>query len=254
MPATRCRPERTKGAQGRVTEKRKRGHTDVAPSKKKKCLFPNSGSYKAAATLPEGVARDSAGALKFDDFPEFRPNLTPREVLVRGAFGGCYFNPKGGKQGVKFPYKTTSGVPITHLEFPKEWFEGLEDEKFLSRKYRCEVNKYGVKAGQDQRYWEEKGWIHEQDPRGWFHWYCRFFLGRRTTDDVRQISRWVGVTGKKGRWKRNLLNKILAARASYDDTAISPVVRQTLLHWAYEITEKDLRAHAKAGAPAGPYG
>eukprot|EP00958_Prasinococcus_capsulatus_P024135 scaffold3734_cov425-Prasinococcus_capsulatus_cf.AAC.13 len=170
MPATRCRPERTKGAQGRVTEKRKRGHTDVAPSKKKKCLFPNSGSYKAAATLPEGVARDSAGALKFDDFPEFRPNLTPREVLVRGAFGGCYFNPKGGKQGVKFPYKTTSGVPITHLtvlhppppsgqEFPKEWFEGLEDEKFLSRKYRCEVNKYGVKAGQDQRYWEVS-WVH----------------------------------------------------------------------------------------------
>ena len=88
-----------------------------------------------------------------------------------------------------------------------------------------------MKAGQDQTFWEEKGWINPQDPRGWFQWYTRFFLGRRTEDDQRQISRWRGVTGAKGRWKRFLLNKIVGANAHLHDTSVSPVVRQTLLHW-----------------------
>lgn len=97
--------------------------------------------------------------------------------------------------------------------------------------------------------------------------YCRFYLGRRTADDARQISRWAGVTGAKGRWKRALLNKIVASNARWDDASISPVIRQTLLHWcactraarvsrgytaphtpararrAYEVTEADVLAH-----------
>ena len=104
---------------------------------------------------------------------------------------------------------------------------------------------YGVKAGMDQRFWEEKGWINPQDPRGWFQWYTRFFLGRRTADDQRQISRWRGVAGAKGRWKRFLLNKIVAADAHVDDVTISPVVRQTMLHWAYEVNQEDMRRHLK---------
>ena len=123
------------------------------------------------------------------------------------------------------------------------WFESVPEYKYYSKRYNCETNFYRVKAGQDQTFWEEKGWINPQDPRGWFQWYTRFFLGRRTEDDARQISRWKGVTGSKGRWKRFLLNKIVAANAHLDDYSVSPVVRQTLLHWAYEVTPKDMKVH-----------
>ena len=80
---------------------------------------------------------------------------------------------------------------------------------------------------------------------GWFQWYCRFYMGRRCDDDERQIGRWSGVAGPKGRWKRALLNKVVSANARWDNAAISPVIRQTLLHWAFEITEADVLAHAK---------
>ena len=80
---------------------------------------------------------------------------------------------------------------------------------------------------------------------GRFQWYCRFYMGRRCDDDERQIGRWSGVAGPKGRWKRALLNKVVASNARWDDASISPVIRQTLLHWAFEITEADVLAHAK---------
>ena len=82
----------------------------------------------------------------------------------------------------------------------------------------------------------------ELDPRGWFQWYCRFFSGRRTNDDDRQIGRWKGVAGERGRWKRALVNKIVKANRRFDDGAVSPVIRQTLLHWAHELTEAEFNA------------
>ena len=91
---------------------------------------------------------------------------------------------------------------------------------------------------------------------GWFQWYCRFYEGRRSEDDDRQISRWKKCAGVNGRWKANLVAKIVRAGAAFDDASISPVVRQTLWHWAYQLTEEefgegyradDLRAHAQAG-------
>ncbi len=92
--------------------------------------------------------------------------------------------------------------------------------------------------------WQSKGWISPIDPYGWFQWYCRFYAGRRCTDDARQVKRWERCTGTKGRWKNTLLGKILkkkgATEESFDDISISPVIRQTLLHWGYEITRKDL--------------
>jgi len=75
------------------------------------------------------------------------------------------------------------------------------------------------------------------------HRYCRFYLGRRTSDDARQISRWNGCVGPKGRWKRSLLNKIVASNARWDDASISPVIRQTVLHWCCEVTEADVLGH-----------
>lgn len=70
-------------------------------------------------------------------------------------------------------------------------------------------------------------------------------LGRRTEDDARQISRWKGVVGEKGRWKNALCNKIIAQNKSFDDPSVSPVIRQTLLHWGYELTEADFLAFRK---------
>eukprot|EP00656_Telonema_subtile_P012842 TRINITY_DN1649_c0_g1_i1.p1 TRINITY_DN1649_c0_g1~~TRINITY_DN1649_c0_g1_i1.p1 ORF type:complete len:188 (-),score=26.41 TRINITY_DN1649_c0_g1_i1:141-704(-) len=186
------------------------------------------------------MKRDSTGGIVFPGAAGFRPRLTPKQMLASGVFGGCYFNPRGGKPGVKHP----KGIPgLSVEEFPQDWTADLLEEMYASRRYNIAVNKYKVKSGQDQRAWEQQGWIHEQDPRGWFQWYCRFFTGRRTADDERQISRWSGVTGPKGRWKRTLLNKVVNSGREFDDESVSPVIRQTLLHWAYEIDAADVSKH-----------
>ena len=103
------------------------------------------------------------------------------------------------------------------------------------------MNKYKAKCGQTLEDWEGSGWITNHDPYGWFQWYCRFFLGRRSADDARQISRWTGVAGAKGRWKTALCKKCVYANKRFDDQTVSPVIRQTMLHWAYEITEQDVK-------------
>ena len=77
---------------------------------------------------------------------------------------------------------------------------------------------------------------------GWFHWYTRFYQGRRSDDDDRQVGRWCKCAGEKGRWKQNLVAKCLAKGKAYDDETVSPVVRQTLQHWAYRLDEEDYTA------------
>jgi hypothetical protein len=198
---------------------------------------------KGKIIAPDCAARvtrhKTKGTLVFADHPEFTPTLTPAQVIAAGTWGGCYFHPKGGKQGIKGP------CDITPKEFPHEWFDGLDVAHYACRRYDPQTNFFGVKSGQDQAYWEEHGWIIPQDPRGWFQWYCRFFCGRRTEDDARQISRWTGVCGAKGRWKTNLLRKIVNANARFDDARVSPVIRQTLLHWACEIREDEVLSMSK---------
>ncbi|KAK9805683.1 hypothetical protein WJX72_011787 [[Myrmecia] bisecta] len=184
---------------------------------------------------PSEGTRDNFHRLVFADHPEFRPTMTPKQVVQAGSFGGIYFNPKGGRPGILSP----AGVDIDPDEFPADWFEGLPGAAYKGRRYDVARNKYGVKAGQNQADWERAGWITAQDPRGWFHWYCRFYQGRRSADDGRQIGRWAGVAGEKGRWKRILVNKVVAANKHWNDASVSPVIRQTLLHWAYELTEPD---------------
>jgi len=128
-------------------------------------------------------------------------------------------------------------------ELPKDWLEGVDIESMLkSEEYNEDVNKYKVKAGQGLRDWETAGWIRSCDPRGWFQWYCRFYLGRRNGDDDRQVQRWSGVAGPNGRWKKDLVRKIVRSGKSYDDESVSAVVRQTLQHWAYKLTESDYDA------------
>ena len=202
-------------------------------------------------------ARDARGCLvAFANAPaHFRPNLTPQQMLSKGMHGGIYFNPLGGKPGLKYPRsRYPKGIPgVGFDEFPDEWFEGVPRERYLSRRYSTTHNCYGVKSGLDQAGWEEHGWMNSCDPRGWTQWYFRFYMGRRLDggEDERQIARWAGVCGEKGRWRQNLIAKCMAQRAAFDDVAVSPVVRQTLLHWAYELNAADFEAGAKRVATHG---
>ena len=139
----------------------------------------------------------------------------------------------GGKPGVKYPRsKYPNGIPgVTTAEFPKAWFEGVAQELYKSRRYSTKNNCYKVKSGHDQAGWESSGWIMPCDPRGWTQWYFRYFAGRRLDDgeDERQIARWSGVCGIKGRWKSNLIAKCLSAGAAHDDARISPVPAPTAI-------------------------
>jgi len=177
--------------------------------------------------------KNTEGVLVFPDSKEFRPNMTPKEVLQAGSFGGTYFRPiKSSVTGLKYNKMWN--------ELPQNWLEGLDVKtKISSTNYDTNVNTYKVKCGGSLEMWETSGWIQAQDPYGWFMWYCRFYLGRRTEDDERQISRWKNCAGLKGRWKGNLISKIARSGARYDDFSISPVVRQTLQHWGYVLTPKD---------------
>ena len=114
----------------------------------------------------------------------FHPNLSPKEIIRMGSFGGIYFN-------------SSNNIKIDYREFPSDWFNGVPENFYLSDQYNKNVNFFKIKSGQDQDEWENKGWIHPQDPRGWFQWYCRYYLGRRTKDDERQIKRWGIFVAKK---------------------------------------------------------
>ena len=142
--------------------------------------------YPERKPLPK---RDSStGELLFQDFPKFRPNMTPKEVLQAGAFGGTYFRPIGSAVT-----KKTYGDEVWK-ELPADWLDGLDVRKQVaSPVYDADVNKWRVKCGNELSEWEQKGWITPIDPYGWFQWYCRFYLGRRSSDDGRQVSRGLGV-------------------------------------------------------------
>ena len=173
---------------------------------------------------------------------DFKPNRTPEEVLRAGGFGGTYFRPiVSAVTNVRY---NASDVLKDTVE--PSWIEGLNKARMLtSSTYRTEVNKFGVKCGGSLGMWESSGWIADSDPYGWFQWYCRFYSGRRCSDDARQISRWLKSAGPKGRFRSQLCNKVLAAKKRYDDISISPVIRQTLLHWGLEITPQVLEKHRK---------
>ena len=104
--------------------------------------------------------------------PEFRPELTPSELLRLGVFGGKYMTDCRG-------------------EFPRRWFTRA---KLATGAADKTLNCFGVAASQPLSEWRSKGWLHPADPRGWFQWYCRYYLGRRLPDeDARQIKRWKAI-------------------------------------------------------------
>ena len=98
------------------------------------------------------------------------------------------------------------------------------------------MNKYGVKCGTSLRFWENKGWINKIDPYRWFQWYFSYWLGRRSKDDKRQINRWKKIVS---RFTDKLMKMNKNSGIKYD-YSISSKVRQILMRWGYELTEKDL--------------
>ena len=135
---------------------------------------------------------------------EFNPVLTPKEMLELGVFGGKYM---------------TDCVN----EFPKEWFYNAKISVF---KKDVNLNFYKVDASLPLSIWVKKGWIYKEDPRGWFQWYCRYYMGRRIeAEDLRQIKRWKAIKRHAGAVKKNCNPGDLSCRKKQ---------RQALLHWAYD--------------------
>jgi len=135
--------------------------------------------------------------------PDFAPELTPKEMLALGIFGGKY-------------------MTDCREEFPASWFAKA---RLSSGGRDPELNFFGVDASQPLAEWRRKGWIYAEDPRGWFQWYCRYYMGRRCNDDDRQISRWRAFRRHAGQIKANCERGDLDCR---------PKQRQALLHWAYD--------------------
>lgn len=146
-------------------------------------------------TLTEPIGKN------FD--PNFKPELTPKQMLSLGVFGGKYM---------------TDCIK----EFPASWFTHA---KLCHTKHDPNLNFFGVDASQPLAIWRKKDWIHPDDPRGWFQWYCRYFMGRRHPDDARQIQRWKAMT----RHIKQITNNCF--RSDWD---CRPRQRQALLHWAYD--------------------
>jgi hypothetical protein len=135
--------------------------------------------------------------------PQFEPQLTPCEMLRLGVFGGRY-------------------MTDCRDEFPHRWFHKA---KFSDGTRDAGINFFGVDASKPLSYWREKGWIHTDDPRGWFQWYCRYYMGRRHEDDARQIQRWRNMRRHIAQLKKSCMRGDLLCR---------PRQRQALLHWAYD--------------------
>ena len=145
--------------------------------------------------------RSAAVGRNFD--PAFKPELTPAEMLRLGVFGGKY-------------------MTDCRREFPKSWFARA---KLATHGRNVSLNFFGVDASQPLAEWRRKGWIHPDDPRGWFQWYCRYYLGRRGPDDARQIRRWKAMARHVAQLRRH---------CEAGDVECRRRQRQALLHWAYD--------------------
>lgn len=150
--------------------------------------------YQYELTEPEGK--------NFDN--DFKPDLTPKQMLALGVFGGKY-------------------MTDCKKEYPKDWWEKA---KLCHEFHNPKLNYFKVNASQPLSVWKKKGWIYKNDPRGWFEWYCRYYMGRRIKDeDARQIKRWRAMRRHIAQVTKNCTEGNLDCRK---------VQRQALLHWAYD--------------------
>lgn len=153
--------------------------------------------YRYELTAPAGK--------QFD--PNFKPQLTPKQMLALGVFGGIYMRD-------------------CTKEFPKDWFSRAKFQKKELRTRDPHINYFRVNASQPLSVWKKNGWIYRDDPRGWFQWYCRYYMGRRLpAEDARQIKRWRAIARHVAQLKKH---------CTPGDASCRPVQRQALLHWAYD--------------------
>ena len=144
--------------------------------------------------------------------PDFKPDLTPKQLLALGVFGGVYMRD-------------------TVKEYPEDWFVKAKFAPFETdatrKKYHDpELNLFKVNASQPLSVWQKNGWIYRDDPRGWFEWYCRYYMGRRIPkEDERQIKRWKNMVRHVGQIRTHCRPRDLSCRRGQ---------RQALLHWAYD--------------------
>lgn len=135
---------------------------------------------------------------------EFKPQLNPKQMLSLGVFGGKY-------------------MTDCKKEFPKSWFTKA---KLCHEFHDARLNYFKVNASQPLSVWRKNGWIYKEDPRGWFQWYCRYYMGRRIPkEDNRQIKRWKAIVRHIGAVKKNCKIKDKGCRIKE---------KQALLHWAYD--------------------
>jgi hypothetical protein len=154
--------------------------------------------------MQRGYTYELTAAVGGDFDPAFTPELTPKEMLALGVFGGKYMTDCGD-------------------EFPADWFT---DARLSPKRRDPKLNYFRVDASQPLSVWRAKGWIHPDDPRGWFQWYCRYFMGRRVPgEDQRQIRRWKSIRRHIRQIERN---------CEPCDHSCRPRQRQALLHWAYD--------------------
>lgn len=179
------------------------------------------------------VKRNNNGEIIYKDYPDFKPNLTPREIFKLGSFGGTYWRPIHSNI-------TNKNYKDYHKKYPSSWWKGIPNEYLTNEECRSkEINTYKVNVGTSLKFWEDKGWIKESHPYGWIDWYCDFHNGKRCDDDDRQIRRWKQLAGHNGRFRKWLIKLIKQNNGKYDDVSISPKIRQTLQHWGYILTEHD---------------
>ena len=182
------------------------------------------------------VKKNNKGEYVFKEYPNFTPNLSPRDIFKMGSFGGTYWRPIHSAV-------TNKNYKNKHLIYPKSWWKGISDDYLVNEwdNYDKNINKYNVKVGTTLEYWEEKNWISKYNPYGWVQWYCDFFSGKRGPDDERQINRWIKTAGPNSRFRRALINLINKHKTKYNNMDISPKIRQTLQHWGYILTSKDIK-------------
>lgn len=155
-------------------------------------------------SMQQGYRYELTARAGGDFDPGFRPGLTPKEMLELGVFCGKY-------------------LTDCRAEFPASWFMRA---KLSPRRRDCSLNYFSVDASQPLSEWRRKGWIHPDDPRGWFQWYCRYYMGGRMAgEDARQIGRWNAM-------KRHIAQ--VRKHCEPGDPFCRPRQRQALLHWAYD--------------------
>ncbi len=158
-------------------------------------------------TMQRGYTYTLSAPIGKDFDPDFKPDLTPAEMLSLGVFGGVYMR------------------DCTD-EFPKEWFTHARFAPRDVRTHVADLNFFGVQASQPLSVWRKKGWIYNDDPRGWFQWYCRYYMGRRLPEeDARQIKRWRAMRRHSAQIHHN---------CRPGDMSCHRKQRQALLHWAYD--------------------